>query len=90
MREEGSIFGSAGCNDYRAAYGYPTPHNTLERIVVDDPFAYPRECPDSRDLPDEKRFFAVLGGLGEYPSVSMDGRKLIFSAPEQAEKRSPA
>ncbi len=91
LREEGSIFGSTGCNDYSAAYEYPTAHNTLERIVVDDPVANPRECPGPRDLSEEERFFAVLGDLGEYPDISMDGRmaletrdgrKLIFSAPE--------
>jgi heat shock protein HslJ len=92
LRREGKIFGSTGCNDYRAAYEYPTRHNTLERIVVDDPVSTRRACPKSQRLvAQEQRFLAVVGDLGEYPSATMggqltletrDGRKLIFSAPE--------
>ena len=92
LRGEGMVFGSTGCNDYRAAYEYPTRHNTFERITVDDPVSTRRACPESQRLAaQEQRFLAVLGDLGEYPSVSMDvqldletkdGRKLIFSAPK--------
>lgn len=92
LRREGMVFGSTGCNDYRAAYEYPTRHNTFERIVVDDLVSTRRACPKGQRLAaQEQRFLAVLGDLGEYPSVSMDGqlaletrdgRKLTFSAPE--------
>ena len=90
LRREGKIFGSTGCNEYRAAYEYPT--NTFERIVVDDPVSTRRACPKSQRLAaQEQRFLAVIGDLGEHPSATMggqleletrDGRKLIFSAPE--------
>jgi heat shock protein HslJ len=92
LRREGEIFGSTGCNEYRAAYEYPTRHNTFERIVVDDPVSTRRACSESQRIAaQEQRFLAVVGDLGEYPSVSMDGqltlemkdpRKLILSAPE--------
>jgi heat shock protein HslJ len=92
LRREGKIFGSTGCNEYRAAYEYPTRHNTFERIVVDDPVSTRRACSESQRIAaQEQRFLAVVGDLGEYPSVSMDGqltlemkdpRKLILSAPE--------
>lgn len=98
LRREGVVFGSAGCNDYRATYQYPTRHNTFERIVVADPVSTRRACPKSQRLAaQEQRFLTVIGDLGEYPSVSMDGhleletrdgRKLIFSAPDS--ERSPA
>ncbi len=98
LRREGVVFGSTGCNDYRAAYEYPAAHNTFERIVVDDPVSTRRACPKSQRLAaQEQRFLAVLGDLGEYPLVSRSGqltletgdnRKLIFSAPEK--ERSPA
>jgi heat shock protein HslJ len=98
LRREGAVFGSTGCNDYRAAYEYPTRHNTFERIVVDDPVSTRRACPKSQRIAaQEQRFLAVVGDLGEYPNVSMDGqleletrdgRKLNFSAPER--ERSPA
>ncbi|WP_407690835.1 META domain-containing protein [Rubrobacter tropicus] len=87
LRREGAIYGSTGCNDYRAAYEYPTARNTFERIVVADPVSYPRECPDTRDLSDENRFLEILGDLGEHPATSgngqltletKDGRKLVF------------
>jgi heat shock protein HslJ len=92
LLREGVAFGSTGCNDYRAAYEYPTRHNTFERIVVDDPVSTRRACPKSQRLAaQEQRFLAAVGDLGEYPSVSMpgqleletrDGRSLIFAAPE--------
>ena len=92
LRTEGVVSGSTGCNDYRAAYRYPTRHNTFERIVVDDPVSTRRACPkDQRPADQEQRFLAVVGDLGEYPSVSpggeltletRDGRGLIFAAPE--------
>ncbi|HEV2745610.1 MAG TPA: META domain-containing protein [Rubrobacter sp.] len=92
LRREGEIFGSTGCNEYRAAYEYPTRHNTFEHIVVDAPVSTRRACPKGQQLAEqEQRFLAVVGDLGEYPIASMggqleletrDGRKLIFSAPE--------
>jgi heat shock protein HslJ len=66
--------------------------NAFERIVVDDPISTRRACSESQRIAaQEQRFLAVVGDLGEYPSVSVDGqleletkdgRKLIFSAPE--------
>ena len=98
LRREGVIFGSTGCNEYRATYEYPAAHNTFERIVVDDPVSTRRACPKSPGLAEqEQRFLAVVEDLGEYPTASMggrleletrDGRRLIFSAPES--ERSPA
>lgn len=92
LRRAGVIFGSTGCNEYRAAYEYPAAHNTFERIVVDDPVNTRQACPKSQRLAaQERRFLAVVGDLGEHPSASMlgqltletrDGRELIFSAPE--------
>ncbi len=92
LRREGKIFGSTGCNEYRAAYEYPTRHNTFERIVVNDPVSTRRACPkNQRIAAREQRFLAVVGDLGEYPSATMggqleletrDGRSLIFAAPE--------
>ena len=92
LLREGVAFGSTGCNDYRAAYEYPTRHNTFERIVVDDPVSTRRACPKSQRLAaQEQRFLAVLGDLGEHPNISpggeltletRDGRGLIFAAPE--------
>jgi heat shock protein HslJ len=92
LREEGTIFGSTGCNDYRAAYEYPRAHNTFERIIVAAPVTTRRACPGPPYLAEqEQRFLAVLGDLGEYPNISLggeltletrDGRSLIFAAPE--------
>lgn len=92
LREEGTVFGSTGCNDYRAAYEYPTAHNTFERIIVADPVTTRRACPGPPYLSEqEQRFLAVLGDLGEYPNISpggeltletRDGRRLIFAAPK--------
>ena len=92
LREEGTVFGSTGCNDYSAAYEYPRPHNTFERITVAAPVTTRRACPGPPYLAEqEQRFLAVLGDLGEYPNISpggeltletRDGRSLIFAAPE--------
>lgn len=92
LREVGTVFGSTGCNEYRADYEYPRVGNSLERIVVAAPVTTRRACAGPRYLTEqEERFLAVLGDLGEYPNISMDGRmtletrdgrQLIFAAPE--------
>ncbi len=92
LRREGTFFGSAGCNDYRVTYEYPTARNTLDRIFLAEPVTTRRACPKSDHLSDqEQRFLEVLDDLGSYPNVSAngrmtldtgDGRELIFSAPE--------
>ena len=92
LREEGTIFGSTGCNDYRAADEYPRAPNTFERIIVAAPVTTRNACPRPPYLAEqEQRFLAVLGDLGEYPNISpggeltletRDGRSLIFAAPE--------
>ncbi len=92
LRDEGTISGTTGCNDYRATYEFPRAHNTFERIMVADPVATRRKCDGPPYLSEqEQRFLVVLGDLGEYPIVSRggemtletrDGRRLIFVAPE--------
>lgn len=92
LREEGTIFGSTGCNGYRAAYEYLRSHNTFERIIVADPVTTRRKCPGPPYLSEqEQRFLEVIGDLGEHPSTSRGGtmtlettggRGLIFTAQE--------
>jgi heat shock protein HslJ len=66
LRETGIIFGSTGCNEYRASYEYPRVRKTYERINVADPVTTRRACRGPRYLAEqEERFLAVLGGLGE-------------------------
>lgn len=96
LRSEGAIFGSAGCNDYRVSYQHPIARKGPDRLSLGQPVVTRRKCIGRSLAVQEERFLGVLQDVSYYPLISADGqmtleagdgRKLIFSAPETAERR---
>jgi heat shock protein HslJ len=97
LRDEGTLFGSTGCNDYRVAYEYPIIRSGLDQMIVDDPAVTKRKCAPRAAAENEGRFLGILRDVSYYPAElasgrmsleTEDGRKLVFSATEQAYGRS--
>ena len=92
LRDEGTMFGSAGCNDYRVAYEHPIARNGPDRLVLADPAVTRRKCAGSPEIIErEQRFLGILRDVSYYPAIfasgrmtldTEDDRKLIFSAPD--------
>ena len=90
LRDEGTMFGSTGCNDYRVAYEHPIARNGPDRLILADPTVTKRKCAPNAAARDEERFLGTLRDVSYYPAVmasgrmtldTEDGRKLVFSAP---------
>ncbi len=91
VRDEGTMFGSTGCNDYRVRYEHPIARNGPDRLVLAEPAVTRRKCaPGAAE--DEERFLSILRDVSYYPAVmasgrmaleAEDGRKLVFAAPER-------
>jgi len=89
LRDEGTMFGSTGCNEYRVAYEHPIARNGPDRLILADPVVTKRKCaPGAAGA--EERFLGILRDVSYYPAVmasgrmtldTEDGRKLVFSAP---------
>ena len=97
LRDEGTLFGSTGCNDYRVAYEYPIIRSGLDQIIVDDLAVTRRKCAPRAAAENEGRLLGILRDVSYYPAErasgrmsleTEDGRKLVFSATEQAYGRS--
>jgi len=92
LRKEGTIFGSAGCNDYRVTYEHPIARNGPDRLVLSALVVTQRNCGGPPDVVEqEQRFLGVLRDVSYYPAVfdsgrmtlnTEDGRKLVFAAPD--------
>ena len=89
LRDEGIMFGSTGCNDYRVAYEHPIARNGPDRLILAAPTVTKRKCAPNAAR-DEERFLGTLRDVSYYPAVmasgrmtldTEDGRKLVFSAP---------
>ena len=89
LRDEGTMFGSTGCNDYRVAYEHPIARNGPDRLILADPAVTKRKCAPGAAAEAEGRFLGILRDVSYYPAVmasgrmtldTEDGRKLVFSA----------
>lgn len=90
LRDEGSMFGSTGCNDYRVAYEHPIARNGPDRLILAAPTVTKLKCAPGAAAGAEDRFLGILRDVSYYPAVmasgrmtleTEDGRKLVFSAP---------
>lgn len=97
LRDEGTLFGSTGCNGYRVAHEYPITRNGLDRLILDEPVVTKRKCAPRVAAENEGRFLGILRDVNYNPAElasgrmsleTEDGRKLVFSATEQAYGRS--
>ncbi len=92
LRAEGTMFGSAGCNDYRVAYEHPIARNGPDRLVLAEPSVTRRACAAPPAVTErERRFLGILRDVSYYPAIfadgrmtleTEDGRKLVFTAPD--------
>ena len=90
LRDEGTMLGSTGCNDYRVAYEHPIARNGPDRLIMGEPAVTRRKCLPSAAAEDEQRFLGILRDVSYYPAImpsgrmtldTADGRKLVFAAP---------
>ncbi len=90
LRDEGTMLGSTGCNDYRVAYEHPIARNGPDRLIMGEPAVTKRKCVPSTAAEDEQRFLGILRDVSYYPAImssggmtldTEDGRKLVFVAP---------
>jgi hypothetical protein len=92
-RDEGTLVGSTGCNDYRIPYGYPIVRSGLDRMILDTPTLTKRKCVPRAAAESLGRFLGILRTVSYYPAVfanervtleTEDGRRLVFPASEQS------
>jgi heat shock protein HslJ len=91
LREEGTMFGSAGCNTYSVDYAYPVARNSLDHLELEKVAVTKKRCPYSPDVMDfEQRYLSFLEDVRSYPTLHSNGelrlqapdrRVLVFSAP---------